>query len=75
MVNNTKTRATTAEIDEIIDKLFPINRSLSGNGNEITLKYLKDKLIQNAKVKSIASGKKVFDWTIPPEWNVDDRTF
>jgi aminopeptidase-like protein len=72
MVNNTKTRATTAEIDEIIAKLFPINRSLSGNGNEITLKYLKDKLIQNAKVKSIASGKKVFDWTIPPEWNVDD---
>jgi len=72
MISNINTGVTADEIDKITAELFPINRSLSGNGNEITLKYLKDKLIQSAEVKSIASGKKVFDWTIPPEWNVND---
>ena len=51
--------------------LFPINRSLSGNGNRETLNYLQ-KLIPNMTIKSFPSGKKVFDWTIPDEWNVVD---
>ena len=28
--------------------------------------------IQNLKIRSIKSGTKVFDWTIPPVWNVKD---
>lgn len=51
--------------------LFPINRSLSGDGNRNTLNYLK-KLIPDMVIESFPCGNKVFDWTIPNEWNVVD---
>ena len=51
--------------------LFPICRSLTGNGNRQTLKILK-KRISNLKILEIPSGKKIYDWEVPPEWNVDD---
>ena len=49
--------------------LFPINRSLSGEGNRETLAYLKD-LMPDLRCHSIASGTRVFDWTVPKEWRV-----
>ena len=49
-------------------KLWPINRSLTGEGNLETLKILK-KIHNKLKIKNIDSGKKVFDWKIPNEWN------
>ena len=51
--------------------LFPICRSLTGNGNRQTLRILK-KRINNLKILEIPSGKKIYDWEIPPEWNIDD---
>ncbi len=51
--------------------LFPLNRSITGHDNRKTLKYLKD-LIPDLKIKNIKSGEKVFDWTIPDEWHVDE---
>ena len=53
----------------LIKKLWPINRSLTGEGNRKTLKILKS-ICNSLKIKEIKSGKKVFDWTIPLEWNV-----
>ena len=50
-------------------KLFPINRSLSGDGNLKTLKIIKSH-IPYMKIKKFRSRKKVFDWIIPDEWNV-----
>ena len=52
-------------------KCFPICRSITGEGNRTTLKIFKKKL-KNLKIKEIKSGTKVFDWKIPPEWNVKD---
>jgi len=52
-------------------KLFPINRSLTGEGNRKTLSILKD-ICSNLIIKSFKSQKKVFDWTIPNEWMVND---
>lgn len=52
-------------------KLFPINRSLTGLGNLKTLKILKNKT-KIIKIKSFKSSKKVFDWKIPPVWNVKE---
>ena len=49
--------------------LFPIHRSLTGNGNRKTLLYIKKK-INNLKIIEVPSGKKVYDWKIPDEWNV-----
>lgn len=50
-------------------ELFPICRSITGNGVRKTLKIIK-KNFSNLKIKEVPSGKKVFDWTIPPEWNI-----
>jgi aminopeptidase-like protein len=51
--------------------LFPINRSITGNGIKKTLHIIK-KEIPFLKIKKIQSGSKVFDWTIPDEWNITD---
>ncbi len=51
------------------NKIFPLNRSLTGDGNRKTLQLIK-KLIPELKIKSIRSGKKVFDWKVPPEWEI-----
>ena len=48
--------------------LFPINRSLTGNGVRETLQYFK-KIIPELEINEVASGTKCFDWTIPNEWN------
>ena len=52
-------------------KLFPLNRSLTGEGVRKTLNIIK-KEFPRLKLKKIKSGKKVFDWSIPEEWNVTD---
>ncbi len=48
--------------------LYPINRSLSGNGVRETLKILQRENPE-LNIYSIPSGAKVFDWTTPKEWN------
>ena len=53
------------------NSLFPICRSLTGHGTQKTLKIIQ-KEFPNLKIIKIQSGTKVFDWTIPPEWNVRD---
>jgi len=51
--------------------LFPYNRSLTGNGNRITLSTLK-KYCSRLKIVEVPSGTKVFDWVVPQEWNVKE---
>jgi len=51
--------------------LWPINRSITGEGVRETLKHIQ-KHLPELKIHRIASGKKVFDWTIPDEWSVKD---
>ncbi len=53
------------------NQLFPINRSLTGAGVRKTLNIIKNEF-PKLKIKKIKSGTKVFDWKIPPEWNVKD---
>ena len=56
------------EIEEYFDRLWPLNRSLTGNGNRETLKIIEE--IVELNISEIPSGTKCFDWTVPPEWNV-----
>ena len=50
-------------------KLWPLNRSITGKGVIQTLKILKS-YKNKLKIIKFKSGKKVFDWTIPNEWEV-----
>ena len=50
-------------------KIFRINRSITGHGVRETLKCIKNEL-KNLKIFEIKSGTKVYDWNVPPEWNV-----
>ena len=52
-------------------KLYPLCRSLTGSGVRDTLKIVK-KEFPKLKIKKIKSGTRVFDWAIPPEWNISD---
>ena len=53
------------------NELFPICRSITGDGVRKTLKIIK-KNFSSLKIKEVPSGQKVFDWTIPPEWNINN---
>lgn len=60
----------TNNLENLFDKLFPINRSIMGNGFRKSLKILTKNL--NFNFIKIKTNTKVFDWKIPEEWNVSD---
>lgn len=51
--------------------LFPINRSIMGDGVRNTLSYIK-KEFPDLEIKKIKTGTKIFDWEVPNEWNVKE---
>ena len=55
---------------EFCKDLYQIPRSLTGKGVVKTLEYIQE--IIPLEIKQVKSGTKVFDWTIPPEWNIRD---
>ena len=52
-------------------KLFPITRSLTGDGVKKTLNIIQ-KEFPKLQIKRFKSGAKFFDWKIPEEWNIKD---
>ena len=58
------------EIYSLMCDLFPICRSITGNGVRKTLNKIND--IIPLKINEVPTGTKVFDWTIPDEWNIKD---
>ena len=58
------------EIDELFEKLFPICRSITGNGVRKTLTEIKE--ITDFNIEEIPSGTKCYDWIIPDEWNINE---
>lgn len=57
------------EMYQLARELFPIDRSLTGDGVRRTLTVLKRELPEMT-VHEVPSGTEVFDWTVPKEWAV-----
>ncbi|MEK9969914.1 MAG: DUF2172 domain-containing protein, partial [Ferrovibrio sp.] len=55
-------------IEDLFDRLWPLPRSLTGNGVRQTHKILSEFLPLDRH--EIPSGTPVFDWDIPKEWRV-----
>lgn len=60
-----------SEIHEFARELWPINRSITGEGVRETLKKISHHL-PTLDIKSVPSGTKVFDWEIPNEWYINE---
>jgi len=58
-----------AEMIELMRELYPIPRSLTGDGVRQTLARISQEV--PLEVAEVPSGTQVFDWTTPKEWNVD----
>jgi len=73
-INISNLQKSSEEIKEemfsLMQELFPICRSITGNGVRKTLERIK-KDIPLSKFE-IPTGTQVFDWTIPKEWNIVD---
>jgi aminopeptidase-like protein len=58
------------EMHALIAELYPICRSITGNGLRETLSRL-ERFIP-LTMREVSTGVRVFDWTVPPEWNIRD---
>lgn len=58
------------EMHKLISGLYPICRSITGDGVRKTLGILQQYI--PLEVKEVATGTQVFDWEIPREWNIKD---
>ncbi len=65
---------TGQEMYSFAQRLFPINRSITGEGVRQTLAMCSDYIAGEDgvtfEIKNVKSGTEVFDWTVPKEWKI-----
>lgn len=57
-----------AVLEGLFDELFPICRSITGPGLRRSLELFRQYMPLD--VETVASGTKIFDWEVPPEWRI-----
>ncbi|HEY8507268.1 MAG TPA: DUF2172 domain-containing protein, partial [Steroidobacteraceae bacterium] len=64
----THRHAAAARAREIIEEIYPICRSITGQGVRDTLARVRAQI--PIEIHEVPSGTPVFDWEVPDEWNV-----
>jgi len=58
------------QMHALVERLYPICRSITGNGVRATLDVIAEAI--PLSVYEIPTGTAVLDWTVPKEWNIRD---
>ena len=61
---------TGAELHALVERLYPICRSITGDGVRQTLDIIGEHI--ELERHEVPTGTAVLDWTIPQEWNIRD---
>jgi aminopeptidase-like protein len=56
------------ELHDFATELYPICRSITGDGIRETLRIIKEQI--PLQIVEVQTGTSVFDWTVPKEWNI-----
>lgn len=65
-----RTQTAGESMHALVRELYPICRSITGDGVRETLKRVAAHIA--LKVHEVPTGTQVFDWTVPKEWNIRD---
>jgi len=63
-------RSAGARMYQLVFELYPICRSITGAGFRATLCRIREHI--PFEIHEVPTGTKVFDWTVPKEWNIHD---
>jgi aminopeptidase-like protein len=64
------TSDTGRELHALVERLYPLCRSITGDGVRSTLDIVGEHI--PLTVHEVPTGTQVFDWTVPREWNIRD---
>jgi len=67
---NMDTQSVGPEIYQLIENLYPICRSITGDGFRETMQILQRHI--PIQLHEVPTGTEVFDWIVPKEWNIRD---